>query len=85
METKSAKGECVHELTVVVGSKVHGAGVVVGGASTGGRRNSQHVREILPELGEQEHVVSGGVLDGFIDSWSPLRGTFWVMTRLLQA
>lgn len=82
---KISKGECVHGLTVVVGSKVHGAGVVVGGASTGGRRNSQHVREILPELGEQEHVVSGGVLDGFIDSWSPLRGTFWVMARLLQA
>lgn len=75
----------MHQLTVVVGSKVHGAGVVVGGASAGGRRNGQHVREILPELGEQEDVVSGGVLDGFIDSWGPLSGTLWVMTRLLQA
>lgn len=79
------KCECVCELTVVIGSKVHGAGVVVGGASTGGRRNGQHVGEILPELGEQEDVVSGSVLDGFIDSWSRLSGSFWVKTRLLQA
>lgn len=77
--------ECVHELTVVIGSKVHGAGVVVGGASTGGRRNGQHVGEILPELGEQEDVVGGRVPDGFIDSWRPLIGTFRVKTRLLQA
>lgn len=79
------KCERVYELTVVIGSKVHGAGVVVGGASPGGRRHGQHVGEILPELGEQEDVVSGGVLDGFIDSWSPLSGTFWVKTRLLQS
>lgn len=59
--------------------------MVVGGASTGGRRNGQHVGEILPELGEQEDVVRGGLLDGLIDSWSPLSGTFWVKARLLQA
>lgn len=78
------KCKCFSELTVVIGSKVHGAGVVVGGASTGSRRNGQHVGEILPELGEQEDVVSSSVPDGFIDSWSPLIGPFWVKTRLLQ-
>lgn len=83
-DNKLKVGKCVDELTVVVGSKVHGAGVVVGRASTRGWSHSQHVREVLPELGEQEHVVSSGVLDGFIDSWRPLGGTFRVKTRLLQ-
>lgn len=59
--------------------------MVVGGASTGSWRNGQNVREILPEPGEQEHVVGGGVLDGFIDSWRPLSGNIWVKARLLQA
>lgn len=75
----------MYGLTVVIGSKVHGAGVVVGGACTGGWRNGQHVGEILPELGEQEDVVSGRVLDDFIECWSPLSGTFREDTGLLQA
>lgn len=66
--TNLAIGECVHKLTVVVRPQVHHAGMVIGRAGTSGRRNSKHVREILPELGEQEHRVSCGVGDGLVDS-----------------
>lgn len=69
-----AIGECVAKLTVVIRPQVHHAGMVIGRAGTSGRRNGKHVREILPELGEQEHGVSCGVLDGLIDSWRPLVG-----------
>lgn len=63
---------CVDELTVIICSQIHCAGVVVGSASTGCRGNSKHIREILLESGEQEDIVSCGMLDGLVDSWSPL-------------
>lgn len=77
-------GECAYKLTVVISPEVHCAGVVVGRASTSGRCNSQHIQVILPEFGEEEHIVSGGMLDGFVDRWNPLTGYFWGNASLLQ-
>lgn len=51
--------------------------MVVGRASSSCWGNSQHIREIFPEFGEQEDVVSCGVFYGLVDSWSPLVGDVW--------
>ena len=50
-------------LTVVVCPQARGAGVVVGGPGAGRRGHGEHVREVLPEVGEQEDRVRGGLLD----------------------
>lgn len=67
----------MNKLTVIIRSQVHCACMVVGRASSSCWGNSQHIREIFPEFGEQEDVVSCGVLYGLVDSWSPLVGDVW--------
>ncbi len=62
----------VYKLTVIIRSQVHRARMVVGRASTRCWGNSEHIREVLLESGEQEDIVCCGMLDGLIDSWSPL-------------
>lgn len=83
MNHASCVDVCVAQLTVIVRPQVHCAGMVVGRTSTSCWGYSEHIRKILPEFGEQEDVVSRGVLDCFVHSWGSLVGHIWEDARLL--
>lgn len=50
--------------------------MVVGRASTGCWGNSDYIREIFPEFGEQKDVVSCGFVYGLVDSSDRVVGGF---------
>lgn len=70
--------------TIIVRSQVHCGCMVVGSPGCSCRGNGQHIREILPEFGEQEDVVIGAVLDGLVDQWRSLVWKGWRDPGLLQ-
>lgn len=64
---------------------MHCGGVVVGRASPCCWGDRQHIREILSEFGEEIDIIGCGLLDGFVDSRSPLIGHVWEDASLLQS